>query len=235
MEVQQFINLSTQSSKGLDKSIFQNAKKLKADSLLIAEKNKSYSTATSLLILSSEEAIKAILVRLHSEGFKVYQIKGAKKFFSDHRVRHEVAQLIVMGSGLMEASSIWYERKEKPLIKNAFINGFLNLLATSVPVLNTFSRIYNLEEFNDLKNQGFYVDYKNELLIPSEKIQESNFNTAKGIAVRLFKFYKLLTLLYNHGGNNRISKSEQAKLKESLKLLIDQAIVKDGAYELNKR
>ena len=57
-----FINLSAIQSKGFDEAIFKNAKQLKKDAILIAANNKSYSSATSLLVLSSEEVIKAILV-----------------------------------------------------------------------------------------------------------------------------------------------------------------------------
>lgn len=79
--MKKFIDLNPNESKGLDIYLFNNAKKLKENAILIANKNKSYSSATSLLILSSEEIIKAILVLLHSKGYNVYQLKDAKKFF----------------------------------------------------------------------------------------------------------------------------------------------------------
>lgn len=37
-----FINLSAQKSKGIDYSIYKNARQLRKDALLIAEKNKSF-------------------------------------------------------------------------------------------------------------------------------------------------------------------------------------------------
>ena len=81
-----FINLSVQQSKGIDYSIYKNARQLRKDALLIAETNKSFSSATSLLILSSEEVIKSILVLLHSQSYKTYLIKDSKRFFKDHRI-----------------------------------------------------------------------------------------------------------------------------------------------------
>ena len=76
-----FINLSKEKSKDLHLDIFENAKSLKSDSSVLVIVNESYSSASSLLILSSEEVIKAILVLLHSQGYKVYLLKDAKGFF----------------------------------------------------------------------------------------------------------------------------------------------------------
>jgi AbiV family abortive infection protein len=77
-----FLNLSPRHSKCLHEPIFKNALKLKKDAITLAERNASYSTANSLLILSSEEMIKALLVLLHSEGYHVYRIEVAEKFFN---------------------------------------------------------------------------------------------------------------------------------------------------------
>ncbi len=85
-----FINLSKEKSKGLHLNIFENAKQLKFDSSILADINKSYSSASSLLILSSEEIIKAILVLLHTIGYRVYLLKDAKGFFKNHEIRHSL-------------------------------------------------------------------------------------------------------------------------------------------------
>ncbi len=107
-----FLNQSPLKSKKLHEPIYKNAQKLRRDAILVANTNKSFSTATSLLVLSSEEIIKAILVLLHSEDFNVYKIKDAKKFFSDHKIRHELAQLLELINGLVE-SGIEFENNER--------------------------------------------------------------------------------------------------------------------------
>lgn len=45
-----FLNISPNNSKSLHELIYKNALKLKRDALVIADVNKSYSTANSLLI-----------------------------------------------------------------------------------------------------------------------------------------------------------------------------------------
>jgi AbiV family abortive infection protein len=57
-----FNTLSVAKAKGLDNAIFKNARQLKKDAILIATTNKSYGAASSLLILSTEEIIKGILI-----------------------------------------------------------------------------------------------------------------------------------------------------------------------------
>ena len=54
-----FLNLSPKKSIGLDKPLYKNALNLKRDAIFIAEKRKSYSSASSLLILSTEECVKS--------------------------------------------------------------------------------------------------------------------------------------------------------------------------------
>ena len=122
-----FINLSAQKSKGIDYSIYKNARQLRKDALLIAENNKSFASATSLLILSSEEVIKSILVLLNSQGYKTYLIKDAKKFFTDHRVRHQLAQLIELSIGVLES----FDKKES--------NKLVTLLKTKSDFFNNIS------------------------------------------------------------------------------------------------
>ena len=81
-----FINLTAQKSKDIDCIIYKNARQLRKDALLIVEVNKSYSSATSLLILSSEEVIKAILVLLLTIPVKVNTLFRSKvnSYFDDN-------------------------------------------------------------------------------------------------------------------------------------------------------
>jgi len=115
--MKKFIHLSPEESKGLDTSLYQNAQVLFDSAILISKNQNANSVATSLLILSSEEMIKAIIVKLHSENFKIYEIENAKLFFSDHKIRPEIAQLIEIGIGIFEGMDIWDKQKQKPLLK----------------------------------------------------------------------------------------------------------------------
>lgn len=218
-----FLNLSTQKSKGLHEPIFKNAHKLKKDAITISKTNASYSTANSLLILSSEEVIKAILVLLHSEGFNVYRIQDAKKFFSDHKVRHELAKLIELINGFME-SVMEFENNEKSNLqfsKNEDFNGFLNFLKDMVnaskPFMQSGDRVRILKDFNDNKNKGLYTDYRTSLLIPSQIITKEQFIQSKEIVDRIFKTYKFLKLMYHPKIRSRIKVEKIDEAKDKLK------------------
>jgi len=235
-----FINLSPSATKGVEKPIFHNARRLRKDAILLAEVNKSYSSATSLLILSSEEIIKAILVLMHSEGYKVYLIEGSKKFFSDHKIRHQVAKLLDLMSTLFESMYIWEEQRENPEIKTKIklLDGVLNFLndvaKTISPFLNSAERIQLLQEFNDMKNNGFYVDYKDGLIIPKEQIQKEDFLKTKKVVDRLFKLSKAMKILFHESVEKHMSKQEANNTKAELKSVVNDLMKKVTVKELNK-
>lgn len=223
-----FINLSPKQSKDIDNAIYINARQLKKDALLIAEKNKSYSSATSLLILSSEEVIKAILVLLHSEGYKVYQISDAKKFFYNHEIRHQLAKLIEMTAGFIESIQKYEKREPIKLFKtnNNVFGGFLNFVlevaTASDPFVDSTQRIKDLENFNDNKNNGLYVGYKDKLIVPKEEITKTDYRKTKEIVERIFRVYKILRILYHPCIHNRKNQEEIEEIK--MKIFIDEGM-----------
>lgn len=155
-----FLNLSAAQSKGLDIAIYENAQDLYKNAALITQHNKSYSSATSLMVLSLEEVIKAILLKLHCEGLKVYKIDGVQKFIKDHKIRHQIAQIIVTGSGLVEVYKKWLDlKKEPPKFKKNWANNLLDSLKAGMQFYQSALRIEKLKEFDDLKNKGLYVNY----------------------------------------------------------------------------
>ena len=231
-----FLNISPKKSKVLHEPIYKNALKLKKDALLIAEINKSFPSATSLLILSSEEVIKSILVLLHSQGYKTYLIKDSKKFFSDHRVRHQLAQLMELSTGILE--SIEQKKSNEPvtLLKtksefwNGLVNGILEIALASKPLLDSAQRVKKLMEFNDTKNQGLYVDFRDKLLIPKIEISESDFIETRLIVNRIFNIYKGLKIIFHPKVQNHFKNEDIEFLKNQLRALIDEAL-KDYSFQ----
>lgn len=223
-----FLNLSPHHSKCLHAPIFKNALKLKKDAITLAECNASYSTANSLLILSSEEVIKAILVLLHSEGYHVYRIEGAKKFFTDHKIRHELAKLIEVIKAILESSNALAREihDTNSTSKNQFwmnlLNGIHKVLSVIGPIAISAQRINELEQFNDYKNRGFYVDFDQEIRIPENQFNSSSFQKNSEIVARIFKTYSILQLLHSpqflkRAGNQEIKESMRSKINEELK------------------
>lgn len=233
-----FINLSAQKSIGIDCVIYKNARQLRNDALIIAEVNKSYSSASSLLILSSEEVIKAILVLLHSQGYKTYLIKDSKKFFSDHRVRHQLAQFVELAIGIFETIEKKLTNKPITLLKtksqfwNNLINGILEIAIASKPFLESAERFKKLENFNNKKNQGFYVDFRDNLLVPQEQITIKEFTDVKLIVNRIFNVYKGLRILFHPNIQNRFKGEDVEELKDQLRQVID-SLMKNYSVENN--
>lgn len=233
-----FLNISPKNSKELHEPIYKNAQKLKKDALIIAKKNKSYSTANSLLILSSEEVIKAILVLLHSEGFDVYKIKDAKKFFSDHKIRHQLAQLLELVNGLVE-SGIEFENNEKTKV-NSFKNEAFNeafgiikdIIKAAKPFIKSGERINALKVFNDNKNKGLYTDYRETLIVPSKVITEEIYNRSNEIVERIFKTYKVLRLMHNPMLQFHIKHEKISKYKNQIREFVNGSI--QGIDEIKK-
>lgn len=231
-----FINLTAQNSKGIDYTIYKNARQLRKDALLIAEINKSFPSATSLLILSSEEVIKSILVLLHSQGYKTYLIKDSKKFFSDHRVRHQLAQLMELSIGILESIEKKASNEPVTLLKtksefwNGLVNGILEVALASKPFLDSAQRVKKLMEFNDKKNQGLYVDFRDKLLIPQIEISESDFIETRLIVNRIFNVYKGLKIIFNPKVQNHFKNDDIEFLKNQLRVFVDEAL-KDYSFQ----
>lgn len=236
-----FINLSKAKSKDLYIDIFDNAKRLKSDSSILVNVNKSYSSASSLLILSSEEVIKAILVLLHSHGYRVYLLKDAKGFFKNHEIRHSLQMLIETGMSLFDTIEKWENRKLKkqiPNTENKWLNNTLQFLSDASFVLsNVSSAIYRIEgikKFNDLKNAGFYVDYKNEILIPQKIVVQNDYNSILETSNRLIIFYKQLRILFHPSVTKHLSINKIEEIKNGLHIFINDALKDFPFKEINK-
>jgi len=233
---QTFINLSAAQSKGLDKPLHENSQNLYKDALLIAEVNKSYSKATSLLVLSLEECIKAILVRLHSEGLKVYKIEGVQKFVGDHKIRHQVAQLIEMGAGLVEVYEKWEEGKSKPKkFKIEWLNIGKNSLQAVMQFHNSAKRIEKLKGFNNLKNNGFYVGFIDELLDPAVMITEEDYREVKNIKDRMTRFYRFVNYIYKPSSKGMPIDQRKEEVKGQLKFFVDEVLSDFSFKEFSKK
>lgn len=239
--IRKFANLNVKESIGLDVPIYKNALQLKNDAVLIAESRKSYSSATSLLILSSEEVIKSILVRLHAEGYSIYKAKEVHKFFRDHKIRHQIAQLLEMGNGLIESVMTFSEQRPTKIAKtkynlfNSFVNGFFDVVKAIEPLLTAVDITVKLQQFDNLKNAGFYVDYEDKLLSPQIEITEEIYKDTLEITERIFTFSKGVRVLHHPKLKNHKDAEEIKRTKAELKKLVDDHINIISFKEMNKK
>jgi len=238
--MKKFLNLSVQDSKSLDVPLYKNALSLKQDAKYIAENRNSYSSATSLLVLSTEEAIKSILVFLHAENCNIYKIKDAKKFFSDHVMRHHIAMLIEVGLGIYESYELYYNRKPTTLLKtkynwlNTFLNGALDIVNSIDPFIKTEENVEYLQQFNLIKNKGFYVDYQNGLIDPQTEVTIEDYKKALIILDRIMKFSKLIRILFHEKLVNHMGKQEIDRKRKIIKNFIDEGLNVVDFKELRK-
>ncbi|SFG22628.1 abortive infection protein, AbiV family [Salegentibacter agarivorans] len=217
--MQTFFTLSSKQAKDFDKPLYVNARDLLRDASLLVDKNNSYNRATSLLVLSLEELVKAILVKMHSESLQVYDLKDAKFFFSQHKIRHQVAQLLEMGYAFYEAVEKWQKKGRKGPLQSAG-----KLLQVLLIAISTNERIKKLKKFNDYKNNGFYVGYRDRLLDPKQEIGESEFYEVKEAWQRCRHFYKLLCIIYHPKLENHLSRNRINEIHGDLELFINEAM-----------
>lgn len=235
-----FIDLKPKELKGLDIPIYKNGRNLYKDAQLLAKVNGSYSSASSLAVLSTEEYIKAILILLESEGNKVFLLKNAKSFFTSHKIRHNIAQMIEMGQGLFDTAIRWEEKKSNRRFTKGgktFVQvaNWLDRLADAAMNLNTSKkRIEFLLTLDNIKKNGLYVDFENELKEPLTTVHNDSFKKVLDINRRVLRFYKLLRVLYNPLLSNHISQKEINKLKHQIKDFIRIGLEDFSFSELNK-
>jgi AbiV family abortive infection protein len=126
--------------------------------------SEDYGTAVSLLILSAEEQLKAFFVQLEGNGFAFRKSKVLKGLFFNHRPRHAL---------IREAFSVWIFFNEW-LIKDPLHSGSRQTFASRF--LEGIGRGYLTkkwwEKADDLKQRGFYVDYRDGLINPSTTTKE---------------------------------------------------------------
>lgn len=240
--MRKFLNLSPKDSKGLDKPIYRNALNLKRDAIFIAEKRKSYSAATSLLVLSTEECVKSILVLLHSENYNIYRIKDAKKFFYDHEIRHQIGMFLIMGLEFQIVFNNGFSLNSSKVI-NLKSKNFEDLLSITEDLLTKLEPLFDatnpdieyLQEFNEIKNNGFYVDYRDGLIVPEEKITFENYSKTLKINNKIFKFSKQLRILFHEKIANHLVRERIEEAKTYLKEIIDDGMKIVKFNELKKK
>ncbi|MGG8494926.1 AbiV family abortive infection protein [Tenacibaculum sp. TC6] len=167
-----FMNLSKEECLEVAKEIFHNAKSKYRDALILADNN-SYGMATSTLILSLEENMKAVILFLDGNGFEFRKrIKGINNLFINHKLRYPLGFVIssfnIFGDDLKGFTA-------KIVSNPSIIKDFnINEKEWEGPVLKYISeKINQLEEeitwysnAEYLRQDGMYVDYDKVIRTP---------------------------------------------------------------------
>jgi len=202
-----FLNLDKKESLEVSDHTIKNAIILQETAKYAAE-NKNFGVATSLMILSIEEVIKAQVLFFQGVGIRVHRIKNANKIFSSHKDKHQVAtqlQFSKIVEGFIKAMN--YEPKGKKYktgvrFMDSLLGGLHDIANIIVPVTLISKSIEQmsenvewLEKANDLKNRGFYVDYKSEIKLPQD-ITIDTFEKASSINKECYDLYRIIKLSY---------------------------------------
>jgi AbiV family abortive infection protein len=177
--------LSDEKCLDASKEAFINANNHKQSAELIA-KNKQYGMAVSILILSTEELVKGILLYIQYLSIDIRNISGVYLFFTDHIIRHRLATMInLMYPMLKLIMGIVFKTKEKlhnPESNIQFTNEENAIIYEDEnEIKNLFKDLPAMmdwwDEANMNKNKGFYVDYSNSLETPMQ-VSELEYNQA---------------------------------------------------------
>lgn len=195
-----FLNISQLDCQKTYMTILENSDR----HFMVAEKISkidSYGIAISHLILSTEELVKALIIYLDGEGLHLRSIKGIKKFFYHHEIRHFFSNMFVVMS-LILRSVMYFAKRINTLTHNpelissateletAIINGNESQLDKIVKSLTENKIKHKAEligiysDFWDIadqtKQRGLYVDYDKKLYSPND-FSEKDYIFAKEV------------------------------------------------------
>jgi AbiV family abortive infection protein len=167
-----FMSLSKSECLVAYKNLLHNADEVYSDALTLAEKS-SYGRATSLLILSMEETMKAYVLHLDGNGFQFrLKVKGISNLFNNHTLRYPLAMMLsIMHIFIKDFKRILTKARENPheILKNKIDKKHMNqklieYLVRKLPVVIT--EIVWFSQAEIYRQKGFYVDYVDGLETP---------------------------------------------------------------------
>lgn len=167
-----FMDLSKKDCLTASKACLANAESKYKDAMILAERE-SYGNATSQLMLSMEEMMKATILSLDGNGFQFRQkVKGIKNIFENHKLRYFLAFALsvvsVFGQDLKKLL-IWAiaNPKEIPKLKMSDRNLQQRLMVWMITKMEFIASEIKWFSNADLYRQdGFYVDYEDGIKSP---------------------------------------------------------------------
>lgn len=160
METRTFLHLSPEECLQVYPEIIKNAEEFYITAKLLAEAN-YYGKAVTHLILGAEEYIKSFCLFLEGNHFELRKLKGIKGIFYGHTARHNI---------IRDSFSVWMVAKHFFSIninetKNHFLQKTLHAMLSIIPAMSNHDW---WAQADMLKQKGLYVDYQNQLILPSD-------------------------------------------------------------------
>ena len=154
----------------------------------------NFGFAVSHLVLGAEELIKAlVLVKLHTEPYFIDDVQK-EELFRNHSFKHinirEFLQALTPDE-LHDYFESWYdmigaaEQKNKFRKTGFFLSRTLQLGEIGEEDILEIEHL--IQQANDFKNKGLYVDYRNNWQTPND-IEEKTFLQFNGLIQKLRQF-----------------------------------------------
>jgi len=178
---------------------YLNSRKLYLDSLSLCSR-KSAGHAYSLLVLSIEESVKAIIYRLAADGLVRFSEKGKddptavnEEDLLDHKIKHKILVGIIAASityaPFVNAFEGYHKKriavtKARDIMTNAIVQHQVLMANLSDPksaASRTVTKFFEFaENLNREKNLGFYVGRKESVVLMPNRISRSKYEYWRG-------------------------------------------------------
>lgn len=170
-----FANLDTKECLLVYKSVLDNGQSHLDVAEILASNNK-FPVAISHLILGSEELIKGLLLFLEGKAFDLRKHKEINLLFNNHKARH---------------TTIWSSLFMWTLIKH--LSNLFNPGISLRKIFKLFDGLFIADDSKkwwknaeELKQRGFYVDYNNKIILPTE-LSDKDYKETNGYVQMLKK------------------------------------------------
>jgi AbiV family abortive infection protein len=182
-----FLNLSKAECKSISQEVLFNANR-KWESAIVLSKSGDFGSASSLLITSTEELLKAFILDADSFGLNLRKVPSIQKMFkNDHQSRYDVFNLILILSYLIDSfiPYVKYLISLKIGYSGPKINFNLNYIET---IQNEYSKKRLIaKSINHIRTDGLYVRYNDKVYKPSDII-EDDFKNLMDLFLPVQKF-----------------------------------------------
>ncbi|MCW3105447.1 MAG: hypothetical protein JWO09_3887 [Bacteroidetes bacterium] len=135
-----------------------------------------YDTASSLLIISNEELLKALILFMEGNGFHLRKIKGFKTLFNNHKLRYLIALVLsvlsLLGKEFARGMALFMKVDEDFLSKiDPKSPGFADLAKNYfiARLLEVKAEIEFFSKVDKARQQGFYSEYNDGLITISKE------------------------------------------------------------------
>lgn len=160
-----FLDLTANECLDVYPTVLKNAEEFYTTAQILAEAG-YYGKAIAHLILGSEEYIKGLFLFLEGYDFQLRKITQLHGIFKFHATRHSI---------LRDTYSVWIVMKRLYSIRRSNSRAGI-ILRFFKAVLTIFPAMDNADwwkEADILKQRGFYTDFKNEVMAPSQLTVEN--------------------------------------------------------------